>query len=102
VVRSRDSSVIISTIRLELIYQAISRACIILDYKILKDIHDTYEYVQQNILVDNSLTEDEKTEAIRLINKDYKHDKIINNSRIKRICENRNQECLATILFGTI
>ncbi|POG71819.1 kinase-like domain-containing protein [Rhizophagus irregularis DAOM 181602=DAOM 197198] len=53
--------------------------------------------MQQTILADNSLTEEEKTEAIRLNNKSYDRDKIIYNDGPRRICENCNQKCLATL-----
>ena len=38
-----------------------------------------------------------KTETIRLIKKDYDSDKVRYNEGEKRICENCNQECLATL-----
>ena len=38
-----------------------------------------------------------KTEAIRLIKKDYDSDKVRYNEGEKRICENCSQECLATL-----
>src|SRR2546421_4083782 len=36
---------------------------------------------------------------IILLNKDYDQDKIYYNDGTKRICENCNQECLATLYF---
>ncbi|GES83997.1 kinase-like domain-containing protein [Rhizophagus clarus] len=75
-----------STIRRELIYAALNRAFTSMDYSnIHDDLHKGYEVMQQKILADNSLTEDEKTEAIRLSNKSYDRDKIRLNSGIRRI-----------------
>src|SRR6266536_3618727 len=70
---------------------------ILLMYNIHSDMHKQNDFVIQTILADNSLTNDEKTEAIRLQNKSYDRDKILNNSGIRRICENCNQKCLATL-----
>ncbi|GET64490.1 kinase-like domain-containing protein [Rhizophagus irregularis DAOM 181602=DAOM 197198] len=86
-----------STIREELINAAINRAYTLIDYNIHKGFHEQYEFMQQTILADNSLTEEEKTEAIRLNIEDYDRDKIKYNSGIRRICENCNQKCLATL-----
>ena len=85
-----------STIRRESVYSAHSRVYTLLDYNVHKGIHKQHEFLQQTILADNSLTNDEKTEVIRLLNKDYDRNKIIYNSGTKRICENCNQECLTT------
>ncbi|GBB86460.1 hypothetical protein RclHR1_01290004 [Rhizophagus clarus] len=54
-----------------------------------------YNYEQHIILTDESLTENEKSEAIRITNKTYDLNKLIFNHGTKRICENCNQECLA-------
>ena len=86
-----------STIRLELINAALNRAFTSIDYNIHKDFHEQYEFRKQAILADNSLTNDEKTEAIRINNRDYDRDKILYNSGTRRICENCNQKCLATL-----
>ncbi|POG72688.1 hypothetical protein GLOIN_2v1592755, partial [Rhizophagus irregularis DAOM 181602=DAOM 197198] len=40
---------------------------------------------------------EEKTEAIRINNNDYDRDKIIYNEGTRRVCENCNQKCLATL-----
>ncbi|GES92812.1 kinase-like domain-containing protein [Rhizophagus clarus] len=85
-----------STIRKELVYQTIQKAHASIDYNTHKGLHNLYEFIKQTILTDNSLTEDEKTEAIRLTNRDYDRDKIRCNLGTRRICENCNQKCLAT------
>ena len=86
-----------STIRRELINAAINRAFTSIDYNIHKDIHKQHDFMIQTILADNSLTNDEKTEAIIILNKNYDRNKILYNEGTRRICENCNKECLATI-----
>src|SRR3954471_23769849 len=44
-----------------------------------------------------SLTKDEKTEAIKILNQTHDRNKVLTNSGTKRICENCSQECLATL-----
>jgi hypothetical protein len=85
-----------SVIRNELVYTAVSEAYKLVDYNIHDDIHKQYEFRKQIILDDDSLTNDEKTEAIRILSKNYDRHKILYNSGTKRTCENCNQECLAT------
>src|SRR5947209_17177809 len=85
-----------SDIRKEFVNAALNRAFGPIDYDIYDDIHKQYEYRQQTILADESLTKDENTEAIRKLNKDYDRYKVLHNEGTKRICENCNQECLAT------
>src|SRR5437764_14998872 len=83
-----------SAMRYELIHAANNRAYAT---NIHNDIHKLYEFTKQTVLADKSLTEDEKTEAIRLLTKNYDRRKVLNNEGTKRICENCNQECLATL-----
>src|SRR5947199_78626 len=71
--------------------------CIIFPLKKIQDnIHKQYEFRKQTLLTDETLTKDEKTEAIKIISKTYDRSKLVNNEGTKRICENCNQECLAT------
>ncbi|PKC55746.1 hypothetical protein RhiirA1_475089 [Rhizophagus irregularis] len=51
-------------------------------------MHKQYEFSKQTILNDESLTENEKSEAIRIITKTYDLNKLIFNEGTKRICEN--------------
>jgi hypothetical protein len=76
---------------------AINRAKASMDYNICNDIHKQIEFVRQTLLADDSLTENEKSEAIIEITKAYENYKIILNEGTKRTCENCNQECLATL-----
>ena len=85
-----------SILRRGLIYATINRAIFLIDYNIHNNLHIQYEFIKQTVLADNSLTNDEKTEAIRLCNKDYDRDKILFNVGTRRICENCTQKCLAT------
>ena len=86
-----------SALRYELINATNNRANNLIDYNIHNDIHKQYEFRKQTVLADKSLTKDEKTEAIRLLTKTYDRNKIFHNCGTKRICENCNQECLATL-----
>ncbi|RGB37526.1 hypothetical protein C1646_741140, partial [Rhizophagus diaphanus] len=86
-----------STLRYELIYAKNHRALMTADTNIYDDIHKRFEFQKQIVLADKILTNDEKTEAIRLLTKNYDRDKVMNNDGTKRICENCNQKCLATL-----
>ena len=86
-----------SKIRYELVYTVIDKAFNLIDHNIYNDIHKRYEFQKQTVLADKSLTEDEKTEAIRLLTKTNDRNKVHFNEGTKRICENCNKECLATL-----
>ncbi|EXX66435.1 Mkk1p [Rhizophagus irregularis DAOM 197198w] len=86
-----------STLRYELIGTTINRITTLTDNNIYNDIHKQFEFKKQTVLADKILTNDEKTYAIRWITKNYDRNKVINNDGTKRICENCNQECLATL-----
>ncbi|POG74137.1 kinase-like domain-containing protein [Rhizophagus irregularis DAOM 181602=DAOM 197198] len=86
-----------SDIRKELVYAAINRAITSIDYDIYDDFHKQHEFKKQTILADNSLTNDEKTYAIKELNKTYDRYKVKYNYGARRTCENCNQECLATL-----
>ncbi|RIA81735.1 hypothetical protein C1645_864167 [Glomus cerebriforme] len=88
---------IISDIRRGLIFATIHRAYTLIDYNIHNNIYKQYKFMQQKILADKSFIKHEKIEAIRFINKNFNRDKILYNSGTKRVCENCNQECLATL-----
>ena len=84
-------------IREELVFAAIQRAYALIDYSVHNNIDKHHEFIQQTTLADKSLTKDENIKAIKILNKNYDRDKIRYNSGTKRICENCNQECLATL-----
>ena len=51
-------------------------------------------------LANEFLTEKEKTDVIRLLNRVYDRNKLLYNEEMKRICENCNKKkCLATIIL---
>ncbi|GES80089.1 kinase-like domain-containing protein [Rhizophagus clarus] len=84
-------------IREELVTAALARSLTLINYRVHNDMHKQYEFIRQTILADNSLTKDEKIEAIKSLTKNYDRDKILKNSGTRRICENCKQECLATL-----
>src|ERR1051325_3524297 len=86
-----------SAIREELVNATLNSAYNLINTDIQDNFHKVNEFLQQTVLADEYLTEDEKTNAIRKLNKAYDRDKIIYNEGTKRICENCNQECLATL-----
>jgi hypothetical protein len=88
---------IMSTIRRELVNATVSRTFYLIDYNIYTDTHKRYEFKKQTILADKLLTDDEKAEAIKIITKNYDRNRVLNNLGTKRICENCNQKCLATL-----
>ncbi|GES75191.1 kinase-like domain-containing protein [Rhizophagus clarus] len=86
-----------SVIREELIGAAFNRAYALINYKTHNDIHKRHESKKQTILDDESLTKDEKSEAIKELIKIYDNEKVLYNSGTRRVCENCKQECLATL-----
>ncbi|EXX61230.1 Cdc15p [Rhizophagus irregularis DAOM 197198w] len=76
---------------------AINKTYALTNYKIHNDMHKQHKFQKQIILDDKSLKENEKSEAIRMLTKTYDKGKIVYNEGTKRICENCNQECLATL-----
>ncbi|PKC63440.1 kinase-like protein [Rhizophagus irregularis] len=88
---------IYSATRKDLIYTAINKAYALTDFNIHNDIHKQFEFQKQTILANESLTENEKSEAIRMLTSSYVKNKIIYNKGTSRVCENCNQKCLATL-----
>jgi hypothetical protein len=84
------------SIRKDLINATVNRIIASIDYNIHNNFHKYEEFIKQKILTDSSLTNDEKTEAIRIRTKVYDRQKILYNSGTRRICENCKEECLAT------
>src|SRR5207248_8036731 len=54
-----------------------------------------HEFRKQTVLTDESLTKDEKSEAIKLLNQNLERNKVLNDEGTKRICVNCQDECLA-------
>src|ERR1043165_1752547 len=86
-----------SAIQEGLINVVINRVNALVDFNVYDDIHKQYEFQKQTVLADKSLTEDVKTEIMREFDKIYDRNKVTYNEGTKRICENCNQECLATL-----
>ncbi|GES80119.1 kinase-like domain-containing protein [Rhizophagus clarus] len=86
-----------STLRYELIYATNYRAFTLIDTNIHDDIHKQHKFYKQFVLDDKILTNDEKTYAVKLLTENYDYYKVVYNSGTKRICENCNQGCLATL-----
>ena len=84
-----------STIRREVVEAALNRADALIDYNIHNNLEKQYEFQKQTILADESLTKDEISEAIEILNITFEHTKIRLNKGTKRICENCQEECLA-------
>ncbi|RGB33877.1 kinase-like domain-containing protein [Rhizophagus diaphanus] len=69
-----------SAIRREAIRAALNKSLAIVDYNVCDDMHKQHTFREQTLLADKSLTEDEKTEAIKELYEIYDRDKIISNS----------------------
>ncbi|RIA87345.1 kinase-like domain-containing protein [Glomus cerebriforme] len=83
-----------SKIRKEVVNSLYSRAySLIID----NDKHQRFKSLKQFILDDESLTEDEKTEVIKRFDGDYDYFKVVENDGNRRICENCQKGCLATL-----
>jgi hypothetical protein len=85
------------TIREKAIAEALDRAFSLLDYNEHNDGHKQHEFIVQTILADESLTPMERMEALKEQMMHYDRFKILYNTGKKRICENCNQKCLATL-----
>ncbi|RIA80244.1 hypothetical protein C1645_882273, partial [Glomus cerebriforme] len=86
-----------SNIRDELFNAAYQKAYALIDYDVYNDIDKQHEFRKQSIIDNESLTNDEKSKAIKYLNIGHDCDKIIYNKGKKRICENCQEECLATL-----
>ena len=65
-----------STIRREVIGAVLNRSASLIDRNIYNDNHKRHEFRQQIVLADKSLTEGEKAEAIKLLNRTYDSNKV--------------------------
>ncbi|GBC09327.1 hypothetical protein RclHR1_08770006 [Rhizophagus clarus] len=86
-----------SDIREKLVNATINRSIFSINFDIYDNFHKQHEFQNQFILADKFLTNDEKTCAIKELDKTYDKNKIMHNEGTRRICENCNQECLATL-----
>src|ERR1700761_7893399 len=86
-----------ASIRKGLVSSVLNKAFALTDYKILDTYEKQHEFRKQTILADESLRKDEKLEAINLSNKALDEYKVLSNQGTNRICENCQEECLATL-----
>jgi hypothetical protein len=86
-----------AAIREELMHAAINRSYALIDYNIQNNVDKQNEFQKQTILADEYLTNDEKSVAIKYLNKALDYNKMLRNEGAKRICENCQDECLATL-----
>ncbi|CAB4409579.1 unnamed protein product [Rhizophagus irregularis] len=85
------------SIRGDIVFAAYNRAYALTDHNIQNTLDKQFKFRQRTILADKSLTKDEKSYAAKLLNKDFDDYKLLLNKGTKRICENCNDECLATL-----
>jgi hypothetical protein len=86
-----------TSIQKELVFAAYHRVYALVDTNIQNTKEKRYEFKKQTVLADKSLTKDEKSYAVKLLNKDFDYFKILYNEGRKRICENCHDECLAIL-----
>ena len=86
-----------ASIRNDFVFAACQRAYALADVSASSDIEEVHKSRKQTILADESLTEDEKSYTIKLLDKDNDFYKLLYNEGTKRICENCQNECLATL-----
>src|SRR6266496_3971539 len=82
-------------IRVELIISALIKANALIDPNIYDNLEKQYEFRNQTILADKSLTKDEKSFTINELNIGFDSDKVLFNEGMKRNCEICKEECLA-------
>jgi hypothetical protein len=75
----------------------INRVYTSVDYNVYNTLDKRHKFRKQTILADKSLTKDEKSYGIKILNSDYDYCKIINNEGTRRICENCQYKCLAAL-----
>ena len=84
-------------IREDIVWSTYSRVRSLTDTTIYDTNDKRYEFEKQTILADESLTNDEKSEVIKLLDKDYDDYNVRYNEGTKRICENCQDECIARL-----
>src|SRR5437763_412438 len=84
-------------IRRELIWTIYIKAHASTDPCIQNTCEKQHEYIKKIILADESLTEDEKSEAIKMSSEDLDYRNVLCNEGTKKFCENCQEESLATL-----
>ena len=72
----------------KLVFAAYNRTFELIDSSVQNTFEKRHEFRKQIILEDESLTEDEKSEAIKISCDDLDYSKVFYNEGTKRICEN--------------
>jgi hypothetical protein len=85
------------SVEYELFFATISKAHKAFDGNIHNNLDIQHEFRKQIILNDNSLTLAEKSNLVKRLNKNHDYNKIIFNEGTKRICEDCQEECLASL-----
>jgi hypothetical protein len=86
-----------SAIRKELVEAALNRSYVLIDRKVYDNMHKQHEFRRKTILADKSLTNNEKAEAIKILNETYDLNKLLFNEGERRTCEICKKKCLATL-----
>ncbi|CAB4427274.1 unnamed protein product [Rhizophagus irregularis] len=86
-----------ATIRQEIVKAVLNKAFALIDPNIQNNLEKRHVFRIQIVLADKSLTKDEKSFAVKELNKSFDHVKILYNKGTQRICENCHDECLATL-----
>jgi hypothetical protein len=61
------------------------------------DMHVRFKTIKEFVLNDELLTEEEKAEVIKRFDGDYDYFKVVKNDGIRRVCENCQEKCLASL-----
>jgi hypothetical protein len=86
-----------ATFQDEVVNVALNRAFALTDYNIQNNYEKQHKFRKQTILADESLTNHEKLEAVKRSRKNLDLSKLLSNKGTKRICENCQHKCLATL-----
>ncbi|GES78396.1 kinase-like domain-containing protein [Rhizophagus clarus] len=74
-------------IRKELVATVRNKAYVLIDYNIQNTLDKRFEFAKKTILTDKSLTKNEKSYAIKELNKDFDYYKLLFNEGTKRISD---------------
>ncbi|RIA88671.1 kinase-like domain-containing protein, partial [Glomus cerebriforme] len=83
-----------SNIRKEMVNAAYDKAYALINND---DMHIRFKDIKEFIHNDESLTQDEKLACIKRFDGDYDYFKVIENDGPRRLCENCQERCLATL-----
>ncbi|RIA91661.1 kinase-like domain-containing protein [Glomus cerebriforme] len=87
-----------SIIRSELIDSVLEKSYALIDYNIHDNMYKQHDFEIQTVIADESLTEEEKLEALRIIDKEYNYNKSLSDQETK-ICVNCQEEYLTALNY---